>query len=87
MNGTYPITFSCEAIGEPVPTFSWYFNAERIDDTNKYNTNVNENFTVVTSVLELAIQNESNIVGTYTCEANNSIGMDRESAVLTINGK
>ena len=85
LNETYPVTFSCEAIGEPFPTISWYINAKKINDTNKYNISEFINETVVTSLL--TIQNESDIVGTYTCEARNNIGINRESAVLTIYGK
>ena len=37
-NETNPITFSCQAIGEPVPNISWYFNGAMIDisDASKY---------------------------------------------------
>ena len=87
MNETYthPVTFSCEAIGEPVPTINWLFNVVLINDTNKYNISEFANGTVITSVLK--IQNESCIVGTYTCEAENRIDRDRKSAVLTVKCK
>ena len=86
MNET-PITFSCEATGEPVPIISWYFNVVWINDTNKYNISKFVNGTVVTSVL--TIQNiQSCDGGTYTCKAKNNIGnIIRKSAVLTVKGK
>ena len=87
MNETYthPITFSCEAIGEPVPTISWLFNVVLINNTNKYNIFEFANGTVITSVLR--IQNESYNAGTYTCEAKNNIDFIRKSAVLTAKSK
>ena len=86
MNERYPITFSCEATGEPVPIISWYFNVVRINDTNKYNISEFVNGTVVTSVL--TIQNiQSCNGGAYTCEAKNDIGINIKSAVLTVKGK
>ena len=86
MNESYPITFSCEATGEPVPTISWYFDIVRINDTNKYNITELVNGSIVTSVL--TIQNVLSCdVGTYICEANNIIGGNRKSAVLTVQGK
>ena len=85
MNKTHPVPFSCEAIGEPVPTISWLFNAAMINNTNEYNISEFANRTVVTSVLK--IQNESYNVGTYTCEATNSIGLVRRSTVLAVKCK
>ena len=86
INGTYPITFSCEATGEPVPTISWYFNTVSINDANKYNISEFVNGSVVTSVLTI-LNVQSCDVGTYTCEAKNTIVRHRKSAVLTTNGE
>ena len=86
MNESYPLTFSCKATGEPVPTISWYFNKVSINDTNKYNITEFVNGSVVTSVLTI-LNVQSCDVGTYTCEAYNIIGRCRKSAVLTTNGK
>ena len=83
-NETYPVTFSCEATGEPIPTISWLFNIS--NDTNKYNISEFVNGTVVTSVLAIQNVQSCSNVGTYTCEATNSIGRDRKSAVLTEKG-
>ena len=86
-NETYPVIFSCEATGEPVPTISWLFNVVNIsNDTNKYNISEFVNGTVVTSVLTIQNVQSCSNVGTYTCEATNSIGRIRKSAVLTEKG-
>ena len=68
----------------------WYFNGIVMDlsDNFKYST--------VTTVLPLdetiisflvIINTQSSDVGTYTCEAQNVIGTDQSSGVLTVNGK
>ena len=71
-------TFTCQATGEPVPTISWYFNDVMINvsDTSKYmimstpiNTTTTENTLTVYNVT-------SSDVGTYTCNATNTIGSD-----------
>ena len=69
-------TFTCQATGKPVPTISWYFNDVMINesDANKYmiistslNTTTTENTLTVYNVT-------SSDVGTYTCNATNTIG-------------
>ncbi|XP_065884496.1 uncharacterized protein [Dysidea avara] len=71
-------TFACQATGEPVPTISWYFNDIMINvsDTSKYmimstsiNTTTTENTLTVYNVT-------SSDVGTYTCNATNTLGSD-----------
>ena len=87
-NETNPIIFSCQAIGEPVPTINWYFNGAMINvsDASKYNVSNASNGTMVTNAL--AIMNaQSPDVGTYTCYAMNIIGIDSSSGILTVNGK
>ena len=86
-NETNPIIFSCQAVGEPIPAIIWYFNGAMINisDASKYRLFNISNGTVITSAL--AIENaESPDVGTYTCYAENIIGSDRSSGILTING-
>ena len=70
--------FTCQAIGEPAPNISWYFNGIVMDvsDTSKYrieprpvNTTTTENTLTVYNVT-------SSDVGTYTCNATNTIGSD-----------
>lgn len=87
-NETNPLTFSCQAIGEPVPTISWYFNAipVNLSDASKYNTFSSINGIVVTSLLTI-MNTQPLDVGTYTCEAENFIGTVRSSGTLTIHGE
>ena len=87
-NETNPTTFSCQATGEPVPSISWYFKGVMINvsDVNKYNISTTLNETIVTS--SLIISNvQSSDVGTYTCQAENIIGIDQSSGELTVNGR
>ena len=87
-NETNPITFSCQATGEPVPTILWYFNDNMINvsDESEYNVSSSMNDIVITSYLTI-MNAQSYDVGIYTCEAENFIGNDSSSGVLTINGK
>ena len=87
-NETNPITFSCKAIGEPVPNISWYFNGELIDVPNgsKYIVSNSSNGTKVISLLTV-MYTQSSDVGRYICFAENIIGSDQSSGVLTVNGK
>ena len=86
-NETNPVTFHCQATGEPVPTISWYFNNTIIDVSNSSNYNVSNslNGTKVTSTFTNVNVQSSN-VGTYTCLAENIIGSGKSSGVLTVNG-
>ena len=87
-NETNPITFSCQAIGEPIPNISWYFNGAMIDVSNasKYMISNSLNGTKVISLLTI-MNTQSSDVGRYTCFAKNIIGSDQSTAVLTVNGK
>ena len=86
-NETDSVTFRCEAIGEPVPAISWYFNGIMINisGAHKYTVSNLLNRTVVTNLFTI-IQVQSSDVGTYTCFAENIIGSDQSSGVLTVNG-
>ena len=81
------VTFHCEATGDPVPIIEWYFNDEMINVSDaSYNVSDSLNGTVVESLL--SIENvQSFDVGTYTCNAENFIGTDRSSGILTVNGE
>ena len=86
---TENVTFLCQAVGEPVPDISWYFNGDMINLSNnsKYNISLMAlNESVIESTLDI-INVESSDVGLYTCEAENIIGKDQSSGVLTVNGK
>ena len=57
-----------------------------LSDSSKYsNTSMHLNETIIESTLSI-INAESSDVGTYTCEAENIIGTDHSSGVLTVNG-
>ena len=88
-NETNPTHFMCQATGVPVPYINWYFNAVIINLSNnsKYNSSsMALNESIIESTLSI-INAESSDVGTYTCEAENIIGTDQSSAILTVNGK
>ena len=79
----------CQATGVPVPYIQWYFNAVMINLSNssKYiSSSMILNETIIESTLFI-INAESSDVGTYTCEAENIIGTDQSSAVLTVNSE
>ena len=89
-NETNPATFNCQVTGRPVPSISWYFRGVMINVSNasKYqitNTTMNITYTV-TSLLTIS-NVQSSDVGTYTCQAENIIGIDQSSGILTVNGK
>ena len=88
-NETNPVTFSCQATGEPIPIIIWYFNGIMINtstNTSKFNISNSINGSVITSVFTI-LNTQSSDVGTYTCYAENDFGDDQNSGVLTINGK
>ena len=71
-----------------LPNISWYFNGEMIDVSNasKYIISNSLNGTMVTSLLTI-MNTQSYDVGRYTCVAENIIGSDQSSGVLSVNGK
>ena len=94
-NETKPVTLSCQATGEPVPSISWYFNniltntsniMINTSNTNKYNISDSINENVITSLLTI-VSAQSSDVGTYTCYAENIIGNDQNTRILTVNDK
>ena len=87
-NETNPTIFSCQATGEPVPSISWYFKGVMINtsDVNKYNVSNTLRETTITSFFTISNVLSSD-VGTYTCNAENIIGIDQSSGILTVNGK
>ena len=87
-NETNPVTFSCQATGEPVPTISWHFNGVMVNesDTSEYNISDSTNGNMITSSLTI-MNAQSSDVGIYTCHAENIIGIDRSSGILTVQGK
>ena len=87
-NETNPIIFSCQATGEPVPFIRWYFKGVMINvsDASKYNVSNTLSESVITSTLTIS-NVQSSDVGTYTCQAENIIGIDQSSGILTVNSK
>ena len=84
-NKTSLVLFTCEAIGEPSPSISWYFNDVVINQTDKYNISDGRDPGRVESSLTV-INPETSDAGTYTCHADNVIGSDNSSGILTVNG-
>ena len=81
-------SFTCQAIGEPIPTITWYFNGALVDEANmtKYNISMMSfNTTIISSTLTI-LNVESSDVGAYTCDATNIVSNDTSTAVLTVNG-
>ena len=90
-NETNPVTFTCGATGEPVPTISWYFNTMllNVSDASDYIILIITN-TMREKVIEsslIIINPQLFDAGTYTCRAENVIGSDSSAGILTINGK
>ena len=86
-NETNPVTFSCQATGEPVPTITWYFDGVMINvsNTSKYNVTSSINDTMIESFITI-MNAQSLDAGTYTCYAENNISNDSSSGILTVNG-
>ena len=84
------VTFLCQAVGEPVPNISWYFNDVMInvsDNSSKYMI-VSRSLTITTTENTLTVYNvTSSDVGTYTCNASNIIGSVASSGILTVTSK
>ena len=78
-SGTDLANFSCQAVGEPVPDISWFFNGVIInvsDNSSKYMI-VSRSLNITTTENTLTVYNvTSSDVGVYTCTATNIIGSD-----------
>ena len=89
-NETENVTFLCQAVGEPVPDISWYFNDVMInvsDNSSKYMI-MSRSLNITTTENTLTVYNvTSSDVGTYTCDASNYIGNVTKSEILTVNSK
>ena len=84
------VTFLCQAVGEPVPNISWYFNGVMInvsDNSSKYMI-VSRSLNITTTENTLTVYNvTSSDVGTYTCNSSNIIGSVTSSGILTVTSK
>ena len=90
INQTDSVTFLCQAVGEPVPDISWYFNGVMInvsDNSDKYMI-VSRSLNITTTENTLTVYNvTSSDVGTYTCDSSNFIGSVTSSGILTVTSK
>ena len=89
-NQTENVTFLCQAMGEPIPDISWYFNDVMInisDNSSKYMI-MSRSLNVTTTENTLTVYNvTSSDVGTYTCNSSNIIGSVTSSGILTVTSK
>ena len=79
--------FTCQAIGEPAPNISWYFNGTMINesDTSKYRIELRLINSTTTEKTLTVYNVTSSDVGTYTCNVNNTIGSDFSHGKVAIN--
>ena len=75
------VTFSCDASGNPVPTFSWN------KDGSPVNTSANPRITFSADEKQLTITNvnQADSGSQYQCVANNSIGQAITSNAASLN--
>ena len=87
MNSAMPITFTCQATGEPIPTITWHFNnSELIFPHSKYEMNSTIlNTTTISSSLTVQEIKPSEVT-LYMCIATNQVGMANTTGILTNNG-
>ena len=85
-NETNKIQFVCQAIGVPLPYITWYFNGVMLNLSEFNSSLLSLNESIIESSLSI-LNIQSSDVGTYTCEAENIIGRDHSSGVITVNGK
>ena len=89
-NRSENVTFLCQAVGEPVPNISWYFNGLMInvsDNSSKYMI-MSRSFNITTTENTLTVYNVTlSDVGEYGCYALNVIGNDSKSGFLQVNGQ
>ena len=81
------VTFICQAVGEPVPSISWYFNDVMInvsDNGSKYMI-MSRSLNITTTENTLTVYNiTSSDVGTYTCNASSIVGNDTDFGILSV---
>ena len=88
-NETQSVNLTCQAMGEPVPDISWYFNGVMInvsDNSSKYMI-MSRSLNITATENTLTVYNvTSSDVGTYTCNATNVMGNDSTNGHLQVNG-
>ena len=88
MNAGSTVTFVCVASGDPNPSISWNRGDTVLNNDSRvtiYEDLVTENgVMLVRSILELCSAEEAD-AGQYSCFAENILGNDTASFVLTVN--
>ena len=89
-NQNETVVFLCQAVGEPIPDISWYFNGVMInvsDNNSKYMI-ISRSLNITSTENTLTVYNVTPPdAGTYTCNASNRIGSDVSSGILTVTSK
>ena len=81
--------FTCQAIGIPIPTISWYFNSAPVEKSNAVKYLISENSVnpITTKTMLIVLNLELSDIGTYACSATNIVSSNTSYGVLTVNGK
>ena len=73
--------FVCQAVGQPIPNISWYFNDVMISNSSKYMI-VSNSLNTTTTENTLTVYNITSAdVGVYTCTATNAVGSDTSNGM------
>ena len=73
--------FVCQAVGQPIPNISWYFNDIMISNSSKYMI-VSNSLNTTTSENTLTVYNITSAdVGVHTCTATNVAGSDTSNGI------
>ena len=75
------VRFVCLAVGHPKPELYWKINGERVNRSNKFSVGKVAN-SIVLKVNNVSRDDETKI----ECEASNSLGVEKRSAFLLIEG-
>lgn len=75
----------CEATGIPIPDISWHFNSTKLNNTGKHLISKSRQLNRRSSTL-IIVKLSPFDVGTYICEATNTVGRVASSGILTVNG-
>ena len=71
----------CQAVGQPIPDISWYFNDVMISNSSKYMI-VSKSLNTTTIENTLTVYNITSAdVGVYTCTATNDVGNDTSNGM------
>ena len=73
--------FICQAVGQPIPNISWYFNDVMISNSSKYMI-VSNSLNTTTTENTLTVYNITSAdVGVYTCTATNVASNDTSNGM------